>query len=399
MSGFHSVSEARERLLQAVGPLNKTEEVPLDQALGRVLAEPARALTDVPPADNSAMDGYAFRRADLDAAGNTLPISARIHAGHAPEALATGTAARIFTGACVPAGADTVVMQEHCREADDRVSVDPTPALGANIRRAGEDLRASAEIVAAGRRLAPQDLGLLASTGMDRVRVSRPVRVVVLSTGDELVRPGIALQAGQIYNSNATVLDGLLTRLGCEVTAIEHVPDTAAATRAALEQASARADLVVSSGGVSVGEADHVKNTVAELGRLDLWKIAVKPGKPLAFGQIDRTPFLGLPGNPVAVFVTFCLFAAPLIRRMQGRSDDLPEPIGLPAGFALDKPGKREEYLRVRIESGRLVPYPHQGSGVLSSVAWAHGLARIPIDATVAPGETVDYFGFEALLQ
>jgi molybdopterin molybdotransferase len=399
MSGFHSVREARERLLQAVGPLNATEEVPLDRALGRVLAEPARALSDVPPADNSAMDGYAFCRADLDAAGNSLPISARIHAGHAPEALVTGTAARIFTGACVPAGADTVVMQEHCREADGRVSVDPAPALGANIRRAGEDLKAGAEMLAAGRRLAPQDLGLLASTGMDRVMVSRPVRVVVLSTGDELVRPGIALRAGQIYNSNATVLDGLLTRLGCEVIAIEHVPDTAAATRAALEQASAQADLVVSSGGVSVGDADHVKNTVAELGRLDLWKIAVKPGKPLAFGQIDRTPFLGLPGNPVAVFVTFCLFAAPLIRRMQGRSDDLPEPIGLPAGFERDKPGKREEYLRVRIESGRLVSYPHQGSGVLSSVVWAHGLARIPIDAKVAPGETVDYFGFEALLQ
>lgn len=386
------------RLLAAVEPGCASVETPLADALGRVLAAAARAVTDVPPADNSAMDGYAFRRADLRPAGGVLPLSARVHAGQAPAPLEHNTAARIFTGAVIPEGADTVAMQENCREADGRVSVDPLPEAGANIRRAGEDLRAGETIIEAGRRLQPQDLGLLASTGIDRVSVFEPLVVAILSTGDELVSPGRALAPGQIYNSNASVLAGMLQRLGCAVITADSVADTVEATRAALERAAGRAGLVISSGGVSVGEADHVKDTVAQLGRLDLWKISVKPGKPLAFGRIGDTPFIGLPGNPVAVFVTFCLFAAPVVRRMQGRANELPEPLPVPAGFAIEKPGKREEYLRVRLESGKIVPYPHQGSGVLSSVAWAHGLVKIPIGSTVAPGDMVDYFGFEALL-
>ncbi|MFU8833171.1 MAG: gephyrin-like molybdotransferase Glp [Wenzhouxiangella sp.] len=398
MSNFHAVGDARARLLAAVEPVCASVETPLDDALGRVLAGSARAVTDVPPADNSSMDGYAFKRTELHGTDSGLPLSARVHAGQSPAPLESGTAVRIFTGAVIPEGADTVAMQENCREADGRVSVDPLPEAGANIRRAGEDLRAGEVIIEAGRRLQPQDLGLLASTGIDRVAVFEPLVVAILSTGDELVPPGRALAPGQIYNSNASVLAGLLHRLGCKVITADSVADTADATRAALERAAGQADLVISSGGVSVGEADHVKNTVAEIGQLDLWKISVKPGKPLAFGRIGTTPFLGLPGNPVSVFVTFCLFAAPVIRRMQGRADALPEPLPVPAGFAIDKPGNREEYLRVRVESGKIVPYPHQGSGVLSSVAWAHGLAKIPIGSTVAPGDRVEYFGFEALL-
>jgi len=399
VSRFHSVEEARACLLDAAVPGKAISACSLGEALGRVLAEPARAVTDVPPADNSAMDGYAFRRADLQGADSGLPLSARVHAGQSPDPLESGSAARIFTGAVIPEGADTVAMQENCCETGGRVSVDPVPEAGANIRRAGEDLRAGEIIIEAGRRLQPQDLGLLASTGIDKVSVFEPLTVAILSTGDELVAPDRALEPGQIYNSNASVLAGMLQRLGCKVITAHSVADTAEATRAALERAAGQADLVISSGGVSVGDADHVKDTVAELGRLDLWKIAVKPGKPLAFGRIGETLFVGLPGNPVAVFVTFCLFAAPLIRRLQGRAATLPEPLPVPAGFSIKKAGKREEYLRVRVESGRLMPYPHQGSGVLSSVAWAHGLVRIPIDATVAPGDTVDYYGFDALLE
>lgn len=394
---FHTVTEARRRLLEAVAPVTGTETLSLTDALGRVLARDALASTNVPPADNSAMDGYALARKDLEATGGSLAVSARIHAGQAPAPLAIGTAARIFTGAPIPEGADTVVMQENCHESDGQVHITRPPPKGANIRRAGEDLTAGQTVVESGQRLGPAELGLLASTGIEQVPVYHRLRVIVLSTGDELVSPGSPLGPGQIYNSNATVLVGLLKRLECSVVSVAQVADSREATRKALTRAAATADLVISSGGVSVGEADFVKETVEELGTLDLWKIAVKPGKPLAFGRIDRTPFLGLPGNPVAVFVTFCLFAAPVIRQMQGRTTPMPTPLRVPAGF--DQPaGKREEYLRVRPEDGCIRSYRHQGSGVLSSVAWADGLARIPIGQSVASGDLLEYFSFDALL-
>ncbi len=395
---FCSVEEARALLLGNITSLTEETDAHLSAASGRVLARPALAAIDVPGADNSAMDGFVMRAADLQAAAGSLPVSQRIHAGMAPKPLEPGSAARIFTGAPIPNGGDTVVMQERCRESDGRVSVEGEVSSGGNIRRAGEDLRAGEEIVAGGTRLAPQHLGLLASTGVDQVPVVRRLKVATLATGDELVQPGQALSAGQIYNSNEFVLSGMLERLGCELIEPIQVADTVEATRAALEKAAATADLIISSGGVSVGDADHVRDVVAELGRLDLWKIAVKPGKPLAFGRVGETPFIGLPGNPVAVFVTFVLFAAPLIRRMQGRRDLLPKPWMLPAGFGRERADKREEYVRVRWREGRLERYPHQGSGVLSSVAWADGLARIPIGQTFEPGEPVEYLSFNNLL-
>lgn len=396
-AGLLPVDQARERMLAAVTPPERTSEtVRLADARGRVLATDSSAPVSVPPADNSAMDGYAFRAADLAAAGGVLPVVMRIQAGTAPTPLPTGSAARIFTGAVVPAWADTVAMQEHCREQDGRVVIEKLPKPGANIRRTGEDITVGSTVLAAGMLLGPPQLGLLASVGLAEIPVRRRLRVQLLSTGDELVEPGRPLAPGQIYNSNDTVLDGLLAGLGCMLLPTLHVPDTEAATRAALAQARVEADLVISSGGVSVGEADFVKPVVQTMGRLYLWKIALKPGKPVAFGDLGGVPFIGLPGNPVSVFVTFCLFAAPLIRRLQGRTDLFPSALSVPAGFE-HSADNREEYPRVRIADGRLERYPHQGSGVLSSVAWADGLARIPANTEIAPGDPIDYLSFEEL--
>jgi len=344
------------------------------------------------------MDGYALRRADLAGAGAALPLSARIQAGFAPQPLKPGTAARIFTGAVIPAGADTVIMQEQCRERDGCVVVDRVPEESANIRRAGEDISSGSPVLPVGTRLSPQHLGLLASIGLAELAVRPRTRVQVLSTGDELVTPGLPLAPGQIYNSNDAVLSGLLSRLGCELLEPLYIPDEPDATRRALERACDRADLILTSGGVSVGEADFVKPVVESMGRLDLWKIDFKPGKPVAFGDLAGVPFIGLPGNPVSVFVTFCLFAAPVIRRLQDRSSNFPEPVRFPAAFEA-RAGKREEYVRVRIRQGRLQRYPHQGSGVMSSIAWADGLARIPPETPIKPDDPVDYFSYGDLMQ
>ncbi len=405
-SAMRSVDEAVAFLLGRSRPVTETESAALGEALGRVLAESPVAAVDVPPWDNSAMDGYAVRSADLDPAGAPvrLPVGQRIPAGRVGTPLAPGSAARIFTGAPIPPGADQVVVQEVCEVRGGDVELRAAPAAGANIRRAGEDLRAGARALDAGTRLAPQHLGLAASVGLARLPVYRRLRVAVFSTGDELVRPGVPLGPGQIYNSNHYTLQGLLRALGCAVEDLGVVPDRLEATCEALEAAAGCADLILTSGGVSVGDEDHLKPAVERLGSLDLWRIAVRPGKPLAFGEVAGTPILGLPGNPVSLFVTFCLFARPFIVRAQGRTQTAAPALRLPADFDWPRPDPwRRGYLCARLvgdEEGspRVEVYPSRSSGVLSSVTWARGLAVIPEGRTLRRGEPVEYLSFTELL-
>lgn len=403
-----SADEALAFLLARVRPANKTEQIATADALGRVLAERLTSAVNVPPLDNSAMDGYAVRIADLINASTRLRVTQRIPAGTVGQPLEAGQAARIFTGAPVPAGCDAVVMQEYCGVEGDTVTVGKQPKMGENIRRSGEDIAAGAEILPAGIRLRPQEMGLAAAVGIASLLVYRKLKVAIFFTGDEIVMPGEPLKPGQIYNSNRFVLTGLLQALGCEVVDLGIVPDDFAATVKVLETA-AGADLIITSGGVSVGEEDHVKAAVEAVGKLDLWKIAIKPGKPLAFGEVghgeewQKVPFIGLPGNPVSAFVTFCLFVRPFILRSQGITAAAPQAFSLKADFDWLKPDKRREFLRARLhtaETGEVGVqlYPHQGSGVLTSTVWADGLVEIPEGATVRRGDTVKFLPFTGLL-
>lgn len=400
-----SVDEALDRLLAAARPLAEVDTVDTISALGRVLAESQISPIAVPPLDNSAMDGYAVRAADLAATGDTrLPVSQRIAAGGVGGPLAPGTAARIFTGAPVPPGADAVVMQENTTAEGDAVVIHRAVAAGTNIRRAGEDIAPGTTILAAGTRLAPQHLGLAASVGLARLPVVRRLRVASFFTGDELVAPGQPLAPGQIYNSNRYTINGLLAALGCEVVDLGTVPDDLEATAGVLRQAAELADVVITSGGVSVGEADFVKAAVERHGRLDMWRIAVKPGKPLAFGEVLGKPFIGLPGNPVSVFVTFCLFARPFLLRMQGVQQVMPAAFWVEAAFDWPRPDKRREFLRARLvrdgeAPSRVEIYPHQGSGVLTSTVWGDGLVDVPAATPVRRGERVRFIPFAELLR
>lgn len=394
-----SLEQGLELLLSRARCVEETESLPTMDGLGRVLAQPLCSAIDVPGWDNSAMDGYALRYDDVGPSHGRLRVAQRIPAGIAGEPLAPGTAARIFTGAPVPEGADTVVPQEDCEREGELVRLPIEVRPGANIRRAGEDIAAGAQVIAAGTRLAPQHLGLAASVGAAQLEVYRPVRVAVLASGDELVMPGNPLGPGQIYNSNRFVLRGLLEAMGCQVVDLGIVEDTLDATLEALAAAAESADLVVASGGVSVGEEDHVKPAVERLGTLDLWSLAIRPGKPVAFGHIGehRTPFIGNPGNPVSLFVTFCLFARPFIQRMQGIAGDiLPRSVRVRAGFDSGRPNKRREFQRARIATGadgepEVIVHPSRSSAVLSSVAWATGLVVIPEDRVIRRGDLVDF--------
>jgi molybdopterin molybdotransferase len=358
-----------------------------------------RATIAVPGADNSAMDGYAMRAADVPAAGTRLPVSQRIAAGHVGTALQPGTAARIFTGALVPEGADAVVMQEQCEPLDGGAAVrlNTVPAAGLAIRRRGEDVAEGAVVLCPGTRLSPQALGLAASVGVATLPVLRRPRVAILCTGDELAMPGEPLKPGALYNSNRFTLRALAEAAGCAVTDLGNVPDRLDATREALRQAAAGHDLIVTSGGVSVGEEDHLKPAAQAEGRLENWQLAIKPGKPLAFGAIRRPDgsealLLGLPGNPVSSFVTWLLAVHEVLAALQGLPPGLPPALPLLAGFDWPRPDKRREFLRVRVGAdGRLVLFDNQGSGVLTSTVWADGLVDVPPGQPIAAGDSVAY--------
>ena len=397
--------DMRAALLAAATPLSTVEQVPTAEALGRVLAVDQISSLDVPPLDNSSMDGYALRCADLPAAGARLVVAQRIPAGSVGHTLAPGTAARIFTGAPIPHGADAVVMQELCSLDGDGVLIDHLPRPGEWIRRAGEDIARGAVVLTAGQRLGPQMLGLAASVGCATLPVFRRLRVALFSTGDELVMPGEPLPPGAIYNSNRYVLRGLLEALGCQVCDLGIVPDSLEATRAALRAAAGSNDLIITSGGVSVGEEDHVKPAVQAEGQLDLWLVAMKPGKPVSFGRVNDpaggngADFIGLPGNPVSSFVTFLMLVRPFILRRMGVEDCLPHSIRLPAGFDWPRPDRRREFLRARVgEAGQVELFPNQGPGVLSSTVWAAGLVDNPAGHAIAQGEPVSFIPYSELL-
>jgi molybdopterin molybdotransferase len=401
------MDQALDLLLSHARPLSGTERVQLLAGLGRVLAESLVSPIAVPPWDNSAMDGYALRCSDLGTHGARLRIAQRIAAGRQGVPLEPGTAARIFTGAPIPPGADAVAIQEVCTQdtAGGWVELPAGIAPGDNIRLAGEDIRPGAEVIPAGTRLDPQHLGLAASVGVAELTVYRRLRVAVLSSGDELASPGDALGPGQIYNSNRYTLGTLVQALGCEVIDLGIVPDDLEATVAALSRAASDSDLILASGGVSVGEEDHVKPAVERLGTLELWQIAVRPGKPLAFGYVAGTPFIGSPGNPVSVFVSACLFARPFILRRQGvRGPVRPQPLTVRAGFDWPRPDSRRELHRARLAAGpdgelEVQVHPSRSSGVLSSVTWANGLAVIAEGRVLRRGDPLPFIPFSELLR
>jgi molybdopterin molybdotransferase len=380
------------------------ETVSTFEADGRVLAEDLVSGLQVPPQDNSSMDGYAVRCSDVRAAGVLLPVSQRIPAGAAAQPLAAGSAARIFTGAPVPAGADAIVMQEDTEAPEEgRVRIQRVPARGQWIRANGEDITRGSTILARGERLGPAAQGLAASIGRDRLQVARKPRVALFSTGDELVMPGEvapeAMQPGAIYNSNRFFLRSLLLRLGCEVRDLGIVPDRRDATLQALRDAASGNDLILTSGGVSVGEEDHIKPAVQQLGSLDLWQIAMKPGKPFAYGHVGDAHFIGLPGNPVSSFVTFLLLVRPFLLKLQGAARLEAPSLQLPAHFEWPRPDKRREFLRARRDAqGGLEIYPNQSSGVLTSCTWADGLIDVPAGHTIARGDAVRFLPLAELL-
>lgn len=396
------VGEALARLLDsaAAETPRAVEQIALSEALGRVLATSVQAKCDVPPWDNSAMDGFALHSTGIPlACEQGLPISQRITAGMAPGPLVPGTCARIFTGAPLPQGADTVEMQENVEvDATDRARFLQPLRPGQNVRPRGQDIIAGTTLFDAGHLLLPQDMGVIASVGVSSVQVSAPLRVAILSTGDELVEPGTPLGGGQIYNSNRYTLLGAVERLGQQVVDAGILPDEPAATRQRLEQLSQQADVILTSGGVSVGEADYLGQALREHGEVDLWKLAIKPGKPFTLGRFAGTPVLGLPGNPAASLVTYLLLVKPYLLRRLGCQAVKPQPVPVPASFSWNKPGSRDEYLRAHLGTAGIELTGNQSSGILSTASRAQGLVLVPAGTQVQPGQPLSYFPFTGLL-
>jgi molybdopterin molybdotransferase len=402
-----SLDDALVTLMAAASQLrlHETQRVATFDALGRVLAADLVSPLDVPPADNTSMDGYALRVQDVQAEGAVLAVSQRIPAGGVPKPLEPGTAARIFTGGFIPEGADAVVMQEQCEAVEGGVRIMAVPKTRQWIRPRGEDVHRGDVVLARGTLMTPQAMGQAAGVGAGELDVVRRVRVALLSTGDELVMPGTVapqdMPIGAIYNSNRFTLMGLLRACGCDVNDLGIVPDQLDATEQALSEAARSNDLIISSGGVSVGEEDHIRPALEALGHVALWQLAIKPGKPLAFGGVRRSSdasatealFIGLPGNPVSSFVTFLLAAMPVIRTLQGAAAGAPKPLPMVADFDWLKPDtKRREFLRVRRSSaGGLELFPNQSSGVLTSAIWGEGLADIEIGRVVRRGDVVPF--------
>ncbi|USX11820.1 molybdopterin molybdotransferase MoeA [Oxalobacteraceae bacterium OTU3CAMAD1] len=395
-----AVAEARALMLAAARPVADTETVPTLNANGRILAHAQVSGMNVPGMDNTQMDGYAVRAADCASGSAVLTVSQRIPAGHVGQPLLPGTAARIFTGAHIPEGADAVVMQEQCELVGNLVTIKHAPKPGEWIRRAGEDITNGSVILPAGARLRSQELGLAASVGLAQLAVKRKLRVAVFFTGDELTMPGEPLAPGAIYNSNRFTLRALLENLGCEITDFGIVPDSLEATRSVLRESARAHDLIITSGGVSVGEEDHIKPAVEAEGKLNMWLIAVKPGKPLAFGEVKDAFFLGLPGNPVASFITFLMFVRPFILRLQGASGEIaPRAFTMRADFDLPKADKRNEFLRARINAaGGLELFSNQSSGVLTSTVWGDGVIDNPPGTTISAGDMVRFIPFSELM-
>jgi len=394
-----SVEQAQKNILDNSSSIRDTESIALSDSSSRVLALDIIAKIDVPRSDNSAMDGYAVNTGDVKDSTQTFTVSQRVTAGAYPTPLDANSTARVFTGADIPENANAVIMQENS-EAVGKHSVrfSTLPKPGDNIRPKGQDITQGQCILRKGEVVRPQQTGLLASLGLESIDVFRRLRVCLVGTGDELIEPGQPLQAGQIYNSNQPMLEHFLKMLGCHVLRSDTVRDSYQATVDAFEKSADDSDLVISTGGVSVGEEDHVKSAVSSLGELDLWKVNIKPGKPLAFGKIHSTTFLGLPGNPVSTFVTFMLFAIPLIRKLQGSNVARPQSFMLPTTFSLHKLQSRPEYLRVRIENGQVEKFHNQSSGVLTSVCWANALALVPEHTAIEAGNLIEVFPFSGLI-
>lgn len=393
--------EAVALILERLSPVVEPEEVAVDKALGRILAEPVIAPRNVPAFTNAAVDGYAVAHASLKDGESRLPVVMRIAAGHTPDApLAAGAAARIFTGAAMPEGADTCIMQEDVTASGDDIVIPPGVKKGANTRAAGEDVKAGAEVVAAGTRLRPQELAAIASTGKARIACVRHLRVALVSSGDEVVRPGTPLKAGQVYDSNHALLSGLMAAMGAEVIDVGILPDEREAVRAAIADAASRADVILSTGGASRGEADYMVDTIQEMGSLHAWQIAVKPGRPLAMGQVNNTVFFALPGNPVAAFVTVLLYVQPMFARLQGANWHPPRRFPVPAGFTIsNKKAERREFWRgwLEVKDGRQVAmkFPRDGSGLISGLTRAEGLIEVAEEVTqVAEGDMVSFIPF-----